>query len=62
LIKRNGGQQPLPADIVGDIIRGALTFVLKTQHSPNLGGLSDALNVAQTEARATAESTARTLD
>ncbi|RYO66175.1 hypothetical protein AA0116_g2958 [Alternaria tenuissima] len=62
LIERNGGQQPLPADIVGDIIRGALTFVLKTQHSPDLGGLSDALNVARTEARATAESTARTLD
>ncbi|EDU46224.1 hypothetical protein PtrSN002B_010760 [Pyrenophora tritici-repentis] len=62
LIERNRGQQPLPADIVGDIIRGALTFVLKTQHSPDLGGLSDALNVARTEARATAESTARTLD
>jgi hypothetical protein len=30
LIERNGGQQSLPADIVGDIIRGALTFVLKT--------------------------------
>ena len=62
MIERNGGQQPLPADIVGDIIRGALTFVLKTQHSPDLRGLSDALNVARTEARATAESTARTLD
>ncbi|KAI0605761.1 hypothetical protein TUN205_09992 [Pyrenophora tritici-repentis] len=49
-------------DIVGDIIRGALTFVLKTQHSPDLRGLSDALNVARTEARATAESTAQTLD
>ena len=62
LIERNGGQQSLPADIVSDIIRGALTFVLKTQHSPDLRGLSDALNVAQTEARATAESTAQTLD
>ena len=62
LIERNGGQQSLPADIVGDIIRGALTFVLKAQHSPDLRGLSDALNVAQTEARATAESTAQTLD
>lgn len=55
-------QQPLPADIVGDIIRGALTFVLKTQHSTDLRSLSDALNVARTEARATAESTAKTLD
>jgi hypothetical protein len=62
LIERNGGQQPLLADIVGDIIRGALTFVLKTQHSPNLRGLSDALNVARTKARATAESTAQTLN
>ena len=26
LIERNGSQQPLPVDIVGDIIRGALTF------------------------------------
>jgi hypothetical protein len=41
LIERNGGQQSLPADIVGDIIRGALTLVLKTQHSPDLRGLSD---------------------
>jgi predicted RNase H-like HicB family nuclease len=62
LIERNGGQQSLPADIVGDIIRGALTFVLKTQHSPDLSSLSNALNVARTEARATAESTAQTLD
>jgi hypothetical protein len=41
LIEHNGGQQSLPADIVGDTIRGALTFVLKTQHSPDLRGLSD---------------------
>ena len=60
MIECNGGQQPLPADIVGDIIRGALTFVLKTQHSLNLNSLSNALNVARTEARATAESTAQT--
>ena len=62
LIERNGGQQSLPADIVGDIIQGALTFVLKTQHSPDLHSLSDALNVAQTKARATAENTAQTLN
>jgi hypothetical protein len=34
LIERNGGQQPLPADIVGDIIRGTLTFVLKDAALP----------------------------
>jgi hypothetical protein len=62
LTERNGGQQPLPADIVGGIICGALTFVLKIQHSPDLRGLSNALNVARTEAGATAESTAQTLD
>jgi hypothetical protein len=62
LIERNRGQQSLPADIVGDIIRGALTFVLKTQHSPDLSSLSNALDVARTEARATAENTAQTLD
>jgi tellurite resistance protein len=62
LIERNGGQQPLPADLVGDIICGALTFVLKTQHSPDLSSLGDALNVARTEAKATAENTAQTLD
>ncbi|KAF2624123.1 hypothetical protein BU25DRAFT_413697 [Macroventuria anomochaeta] len=62
LIERNGGQQPLPADIVGNIICSALTFVLKTQHSPNLSSLSNVLNVVQTEARATAESTVQTLD
>jgi hypothetical protein len=62
LIERNEAQQPPPADLVGDIIRGALTFVLKTQHSPDLSSLGNALNVARTEARATAENTAQTLD
>jgi len=52
----------MPADIVGDIIRGSLTFVLKTQHTPDLSTLSDALNIAQTEAKATAEHTAQALD
>ena len=55
MIERNGGQQPLSADIVGDIIRSALPFVLKTQHSPHFCGLSDALNVARTEATVTVE-------
>ena len=62
LIERNGGQQPLSADIVGDIIRGALTFVLKTRHFPDLSSLSNAINVVQTEARAAADNTAQTLD
>lgn len=34
LIERNGGQQLLLADIVCDIVRGALTFVLKTPPLP----------------------------
>jgi hypothetical protein len=62
LIERNGVQQPLPADIVSDIIRGALMFVLKTQHSPDLSSFSNALNVAQSEARAAIENTAQTLE
>ncbi|KAF2816468.1 uncharacterized protein BDZ99DRAFT_515058 [Mytilinidion resinicola] len=33
LVERNGSQS-VPADLAGDIIRGALTFVLKTQHTP----------------------------
>ena len=44
----------MPADIVSDIIRGSLTFVLKMQHTPDLSAISDALNIAQTEAKATA--------
>ena len=52
----------MPADIVGDIIRGALTFVLKTQHTPDLSTICDALRIAQTEAKSTAENTAQALD
>jgi methyl-accepting chemotaxis protein len=52
----------MPADIVGDIIRSLLTFVLKTQHTPDLSTLSNALNIAQTEAKATAEHTAQAFD
>jgi hypothetical protein len=60
LIERTGSQS-IPADIVGDIIRGALTFVLKTQHTPDLSTLSDALRIAQTEAKVNAENTAHAL-
>ena len=60
-IERNGSQT-VPADLAGDVIRGALTFVLKTQHTPDLGTICDALRVAQTEAKATAEHTAQALD
>jgi predicted RNase H-like HicB family nuclease len=52
----------MPTDIVSDIIRGSLTFVLKMQHTPDLSAISDALRVAQTEAKATAEHTAQALD
>jgi hypothetical protein len=61
LIERTGSQS-MPAGIVGDIIRGSLTFAPKTQHTPDLSTLSAALNIAQTEAKATAENTAQTLD
>lgn len=50
LIKRARGQRLVPADIVGDIVRGTVTFVLKMQHFPDLG---DAHNVAQIKIRAT---------
>lgn len=56
------GPQSLPADLVGDIIRGSLTFVLKMQHTPDLTSISDALRIVQTEAKATAEHTAHTLE
>ena len=49
----------MPADIVGDIVRGTVTFVLKTQHFPDL---SDAHNVAQTKVRATMEGMAQIVD
>jgi hypothetical protein len=52
----------MPTDIVSDIIRGSLTFVLKMQHTPDLSSISDALRIAQTEAKATAEHTAQALD
>jgi hypothetical protein len=61
LIERSGSQS-LPADIVGDIIRGSLTFVLKMQHTPDLTSLNDALQIAQTEAKVNAEHTAAALD
>ena len=51
LIERTGSQS-MPTDIVGDIIRGSLTFVLKMQHTPGLSAISHALRLAQTEAKA----------
>jgi hypothetical protein len=56
------GSQSMPADLVGDIIRGLLTFVLKMQHTPDLTSISDALRIVQTEAKATAEHTAHALE
>jgi hypothetical protein len=55
-------RQPVPADIVGHIICGISTLVLKTQHTLYLSTVSDALNVARTETKAKAENTAQTLD
>ena len=59
---RHTGSQSRPADIVSDIIRGSLTFVLKMQHTPDLSAIRDALNLVQTEARSTAENTVQALD
>jgi methyl-accepting chemotaxis protein len=61
LIERTGSQS-VPADIVGHIICGLSTLVLKTQHTLYLSTVSDALNVARTETKAKAENTAQTLD
>jgi methyl-accepting chemotaxis protein len=52
----------VPADIVGHIICGLFTLVLKTQHTLYLSTVSDALNVARTETKAKAKNTAQTLD
>ncbi|KAH4150707.1 hypothetical protein HBH70_248940 [Parastagonospora nodorum] len=46
---------------IGDIIRGSLTFVLKVQHTSDLSALSDALKIAQTEAKINAENTVQAL-
>lgn len=60
-IKRNDSQT-VPADLAGDVIRGALALVLKTQHTPDLDTVRNTLAVAQTEAKATAEQTAQALN
>ena len=56
------GSQSMPADLVGDIIRGSLTFIIKMQQTPDLTSISDALRIVQTEAKATAEHTAHALE
>ncbi|PSN59123.1 hypothetical protein BS50DRAFT_659047 [Corynespora cassiicola Philippines] len=53
--------QPVPANLVKTIIHGTVTFILKTQHAPDLNTVCDALNIAQTEAKAAAESTVQAL-
>ena len=55
------GSQTVPADLVRDIANGAITFVLKTQHTPDLSTVHDALKIAQTESKNTAENTAQDL-
>jgi hypothetical protein len=47
--------------VVGDIVRGSLTFVLKVQHTPDFSALSDALRIVHTEAKINAENTAQAL-
>jgi hypothetical protein len=53
-IKRKGSQT-VPAEVARDVICGALTFVLKTQHTHDLGIVCNALRAVQTEAEAGAE-------
>jgi hypothetical protein len=48
------GNQPVPADLVKTIIHGTVTFVLKTQHAPDLTTVCDALRILQTEAKSAA--------
>jgi hypothetical protein len=55
------GNQPLPADLVKTIIHGTVTFVLKTQHAPDLTTVCDALRILQTEAKSAAENNTKAL-
>jgi hypothetical protein len=43
-IERNSSHT-VPAKIAGNVIRVALTFVLETQHTADLGTICDALSV-----------------
>ena len=43
------------------IIYGIVTFILKVQHTPDLGAIKDALRILQTEAKAVAAENAQTL-
>jgi hypothetical protein len=52
----------VPADFVKVIIHGTQTFVLKVQHPPDLSTVCDALDILQTEAKASSDNTARMLD
>jgi hypothetical protein len=52
----------VPADLVKVIIHGTLTFILKVQHAPDLSTVCDALNILQTEAKASTENAARMLN
>jgi hypothetical protein len=61
-IIEHNGSQTVPADLAGDWICSALTLVLKTQYTPDLGTVHDALAVVQTEAKTTTEQTAQALD
>jgi hypothetical protein len=61
-IIEHNGSQTVPADLAGDLICGALMLVLKTQHTPDLSTVCDALAVVQTEAKTTTEQTAQALD
>ena len=52
----------MPAKTANEMIRACLVFVLKTQNTPDLTTIRDALNIAQTEAKTTAKDIAKTLN
>ena len=60
-IERNGNQ-PMPAKTANEMIRACLVFVLKTQNTPDLTTIRDALNIAQTKAKSPAKDIAKTLN
>jgi hypothetical protein len=54
LIEHTGNQSML-TNIVSNIIRSLLMFIVKMQHNPDLSTICEALSMAQTETNATAE-------
>ena len=60
LVERTG-DQTIPANIAIEMIRASLTYILKTQNIPDMTTIRDALNMAQTEAKTTANNLTQAL-